>query len=201
LLSPTSRLLINELLRLTALLQGRAGRLAWLVNRARLEQGMPLVLTDLPMLYDDQGDMTNDLEERGRRQRALTAAMESLTDTYAAHWSAIVEADGDAWRGSYSACWSMHEGERADCNRPKVSRNRRIAFEKRRPLETPFKNARQGHRGHGSYTTADAMVGSLTSRTSGLVFVLYIRGGELPSGCSGYETCGLSDDRSRPAPS
>jgi hypothetical protein len=31
-----------------------------------------------------------------QRHRALTAAMESLTDTYAVHWPAIVEADGDA---------------------------------------------------------------------------------------------------------
>ena len=40
--------------------------------------------------------MLDELEERSRRQRALTAALESLSDTYAAHWPAIVEADGDA---------------------------------------------------------------------------------------------------------
>jgi hypothetical protein len=119
-------LLVDELLRLTALLQRAATprdviaairgdpehrlrpafcglvhehdwatRLAWLVNRARLEQGMPLVLTDLPVLHDDQDDMLDGLEDRCRRQRALTAAMESLSDIYAAHWPAIVEADGD----------------------------------------------------------------------------------------------------------
>jgi hypothetical protein len=83
LLSPTSRLLVDELLRLTALLQRAVtsrdviaavrgdpehrlqpafrdlvheqdwtGRLAWLVNRVRLEQGMPMVLTDPPMPRD-----------------------------------------------------------------------------------------------------------------------------------------------------
>jgi hypothetical protein len=127
LLSPTSRLLVDELLRLTALLQRAAtprdviaairgdpkhrlrpafrdlahqqnwpARLAWLVNRARLEQGLPLVLGDPVVLHEDQEDTMDEMEERSRRQRALTAAMESLTDAYAAHWPAIVEADGDA---------------------------------------------------------------------------------------------------------
>jgi hypothetical protein len=76
--------------------QDWATRLAWLVNRVRLEQGMPLLLMESAVLHDNQDDMLNELEECSRRQRALTAAMESLTDAYAAHWPAIVEADGDA---------------------------------------------------------------------------------------------------------
>jgi hypothetical protein len=76
--------------------QDWAARPAWLVNRARLEQGLPLVLADPLVLYEDQENTMDELEERRRRQHALTAAMESLTDAYAAHCPAIVEANGDA---------------------------------------------------------------------------------------------------------
>jgi hypothetical protein len=76
-----------------------AARLAWLVNRTRLEHGMPLLFTDQPVVMpDDEGtryDVDDILEARYQRHRALTAAMESLTDTYAVHWPAIVEAHGD----------------------------------------------------------------------------------------------------------
>jgi hypothetical protein len=48
------------------------------------------------VLHENQENTMNEMEERSRRQRALTAAMESLTDAYAAHWPAIIEADGDA---------------------------------------------------------------------------------------------------------
>jgi hypothetical protein len=54
------------------------------------------VLTDPLVLYEDQENTMDELEERRRRQHALTAAMESLTDAYVAHWPAIVEANGDA---------------------------------------------------------------------------------------------------------
>jgi hypothetical protein len=114
LLSPASRILIEELLRLSTLL-GRAAtpadviaavrgdpehplrnafhdltdprdwpaRLAWLVNRARLEQGLP----------DPEADLTP--AEQGRRCQALAAAVAGLTDACAAHWPAILEADGE----------------------------------------------------------------------------------------------------------
>ena len=69
-----------------------AARLAWLVHRLQFEKGMKPPLTVVGS--DDELD-DDSAAARHRRCHALTAAMEGLANAYAAHWAAIVEADGE----------------------------------------------------------------------------------------------------------
>jgi hypothetical protein len=124
-LSPTSRILVEELQRLTSLLgraaaptdviaavrgdpehplwplfRGLAGAndTAWTTRLAWLVSCIRLE-QGLPITATtevDDDDESKSLDEHAHRRRALAAAAEQLHDFCATHWPAIVEADGEA---------------------------------------------------------------------------------------------------------
>jgi hypothetical protein len=121
-LSPTSRILIEELQRLTTLL-GRAVAPADVIAAVRADPEHPLwpsfrslaggddaawtarlawlvscirLEQGLPLLVNAEGADDDEAEEPDTRRQALAAAAEHLHDFCAEHWPAVVEADGEA---------------------------------------------------------------------------------------------------------